>query len=93
MFKVLAFLIEVVNWIRIVLSPTLIGGIIGVLIYSSNENTTGLFIGGTFCLAGFVVGIIWATKVWKRKGTTQFMSRIHASPDIDEATKPKDSDK
>lgn len=93
MFKFLAFLIEVFNWIRIVLSPTLIGCIIGVLIYSSNEHTTGLIIGGTFCLAGFVVGIIWATKIWKRKGTTQFMSRIYASPDIDEATKPKDSDK
>ena len=88
MFKVIAFLIEVVNWIRIVLSPALIGGIIGMLIYSSNENTNGLIIRGIFCVAGFVVGIVWATKVWRRKGTTQFFSCIHTSQDIDEATKP-----
>ncbi|MFA7274185.1 MAG: hypothetical protein WC044_09960 [Crocinitomicaceae bacterium] len=90
--KAIAYLIEFINWLKIALSPTLIGGIVGVLIYFSYPNLVGLAIGVFFGLAGFVLGLIWATRTWKRKGTTNFMSNVHASPDIDELLKPKKDD-
>ena len=89
-FKGIALLIEIFNWIRIVLSPVVIGFFIGTLIYNCYRNAIGLSIGIGLILAGFVIGIIWATSVWKKHGTTFFMYRLDASPDIDEAIKPKD---
>lgn len=32
---------------------------------------------------GLVIGIIWATRQWKGKGTIWFMSRIMATPELD----------
>jgi hypothetical protein len=92
-FKVIAFLIEILNWLRIALSPTLIGGILGGIVYLNFPNSVGLAIGVGILFTGILAGVTWATNVWKKKGTSYFMSRIHASPDIDEAIKPKEKGK
>lgn len=93
MIKVIAYFIAIINWIKIALSPTIIGGVLGGIVYLNFRNSVGLAIGvGIFC-TGILVGITWATNVWKKKGTSYFMSRNQASPDIDEAIKPKEKDK
>ncbi len=75
---------EVMGWLRIVASPVLIGLGIGAFIYFSHPITTRLVLGIFVAAAGFVTGIIWATKVWKRKGTIWFLSRITtATPEPD----------
>ncbi len=32
---------------------------------------------------GLTIGITWATKTWKKTGTMQFLSRIDATPELD----------
>ena len=33
---------------------------------------------------GLVLGVVGATKQWKEKGTISFLSRLHATPELDE---------
>lgn len=39
--------------------------------------------GSSIAVIGLVIGIIWATRIWKKSGTLNFMSRINASPELD----------
>ncbi len=72
------------------LSPTGFGFIFGIAIAASFKNWFGLVLGSIVFLAGLITGIIWATNIWKKKGTTFFMSRTMASPDIDDAIRKKE---
>lgn len=74
---------EVIGWIEIVVSPFLLTGIIGFLIYVANPNTTRLIIAIGITFAGLTAGIVFATKIWKKRGTINFVSRISASPELD----------
>ena len=64
-----------------------IPGITGFFIYISNPTTTRLIIGIGITLIGLVAGIIFATKIWKKKGTINFISRVSASPELDNIEK------
>ena len=91
-FRVLQFITEAIGWVQIVASPFFIGLAIGTIIYFTDPSTTRLIIGIIVATAGLIVGIIWATKQWKGKGTILFMSRIMATPELDnpdEESKPK----
>lgn len=74
---------ELIGWFQIVLSPLLIGLLVGAIIYFNKQDTIGLIIGIGITALGLIVGIIFATRVWKKKGTVNFMSRISASPELD----------
>jgi hypothetical protein len=78
------FIFEVFGWIRIVLSPLILASGIGAAVYFSNPNGFTLSIAITLSVLGLIIGIIWATRTWKKHGTMQFLSRIDATPDIDE---------
>lgn len=93
MFKVIAYIIEVINWVNIMLSPTLIAGLFAVLIILNYPTTIGYSIGVALVCIGFLIGVLWATHIWKKIGTTTFMARIYASPDIDDAVRPKGENK
>lgn len=78
--------IEWINWFKIVLSPILLFAIIGVAFKFSFENETlGNYLFAICLLLGITVGILWANRTKKKHGTTHFISRTDASPDIDEA--------
>ncbi len=74
---------EVIGWIQIVASPLLLSGFIGFLFYVNNPTTSRLIFAISITAAGLIFGIIWATKVWKKRGTINFVSRISASPELD----------
>jgi len=82
--KPLKFITEAIGWVQIAASPILGGGIIGFLVYLWMGNTTGAIIGIAIALLGLVLGVVWATRVWKKKGTVQFMSKVMATPELDE---------
>ncbi len=84
MFKFLETFIEIICWIQIAISPTLIGAIIGTIVYLKYRNNYGILGGSSITLIGLVIGIIWATRIWKKSGTLNFMSRINASPELDQ---------
>lgn len=83
MQKVFHFFIGLVFWIQIVLSPLLIGSLIGVIVYVNNTTSTGLVIAVLIGLAGLVTGILWATRVARNHGTSWYMSRVMATPELD----------
>ena len=83
MFKFLKFLTAFFAWLQIVVSPTIAGIIVGAGIYAYKRNTTGLVIGIIIASAGLLTGIVWATKIWKKTGTVEFMSKLNATPDLD----------
>ena len=89
MLKTIAYFIEIINWLKIVLSPTLLGVILGYIIYYNFPTHYGLVASISLSGLGLILGILWANKIWKSKGTSFFMSRVEASPDIDEAIRPK----
>lgn len=93
MFKIFEYITEAVGWLQIVASPLLIGLGIGAVVYFPNPTTTRLIIGISIAALGLIVGILWATKIWKTKeGTIWFLSRIMATPELDKnETKTNDT--
>ncbi len=66
------------------ISPTLIGGILGLAFYYHYQNLIGIIIGFGIGLLGLFLGIVWASRIFKsKKGTIWFISRIMATPDLD----------
>lgn len=87
MQKIFYFILEIVGWIQIMLSPTLLGCLIGTIIYYNFQTNTGLIIAISIVFVGFIIGILFATKKMKTTGTISFLSKISATPDIDEKKK------
>ncbi len=80
---------EVVGWLQIVASPLLTGLIIGAIIYFSNPNNLQLILAISVTLIGLIVGIVFATRVWKKQGTMHFISRVMATPELDNLDEEK----
>ncbi|MBI1184703.1 hypothetical protein GC194_10550 [bacterium] len=80
------YLLEVFGWLQIVLSPTLAAFVIGFVIYLYNPSTVGVAVVVSTTAVGLLIGVIWATKVWKGKGTIWFLSRLFDSHKPDENT-------
>jgi hypothetical protein len=83
MFKFISFLVELINWIRIVSSPTLIGLFVGGVFYYFFQNPMGKVLWVICAIIGCILGIIWASRIWRKQGTTTFISKIIATPDLD----------
>lgn len=83
MQKAFEYISEIIGWIQIVASPLLIGLGIGAFIYFPDPTLLRLIIGIIISIIGLIVGIIWANRVWKTKGTVWFMSQVSATPDLD----------
>ena len=80
--------IEVFSFLKIVISPLLIGLFIGLVVYANKTDDVGFIIGVSIALIGLFLGIklaLWARK--KQGSATEFNARINASPDIDEIIK------
>jgi len=83
------YFFEIIGWLQIVASPLLLGLIIGACIYFSNPSTVRLIAGISVATLGLIIGIIIATRAWKRKGTMHFVSRIMATPELDNLEEEK----
>lgn len=89
MSDILETISEIFGWIRIVLSPLLIGAGLGAIIYYNYPTWTSFIIAILLGVLGLVIGVIWATRVWDKQGTIQFLSRVDASPDLDKKVDEK----
>lgn len=81
------YVFEVIGWLQIVASPLLAGVVVGALIYFSNPSGWRLVLA---LVIGLIVGIIFATRVWKKHGTMHFVSRVMATPELDNLDEEKD---
>ena len=71
-------------------SPLVISFVIGGFLYFSNPSNLRLIIAALIVLIGLVIGIVWATNVWQKKGTNQYLTTIRSSPDFDHFAEPKE---
>lgn len=72
-------LAEVIGWIKIAISPLLIGMAIGAGVYLYSPTPVGIII-GKYCIAiGLIAGILWATHIWHTVGTTLFWGRLFST--------------
>jgi uncharacterized membrane protein YccC len=76
--------VEIIGWFQIVLSPTLIGIGLGFLIYLGFPNILGTVIAISAGIIGFIFGVRLATKKFKTTGTINFLSKVSATPELDE---------
>jgi len=76
MIRVIRIITEILGWLAIASSPTLISGIIGLLAYMKWENK---FVTFSIVVIGFIIGAIWATKISMKYGTIEFLSKIRSS--------------
>lgn len=76
--------INIISWLKIAASPLVMGVIIAFLFKLwLKENVFANYIFSLFILAGAIIGIFWANKESKKYGSSNFISRVNASPDID----------
>ncbi|MES1222370.1 MAG: hypothetical protein ABUT20_43150 [Bacteroidota bacterium] len=80
MRKIFDVIIEIIFWIAIWASPSLVSFAIGVLIYIKNENLLWLSI--IILSIGFILGIFFAERIRKKYGCTRYMAKILATPDF-----------
>ena len=78
--------LEVFGFIRIVASPLLIGLAIGFGVYVSKPDIEGVIIAISIASIGLIIGIIWATKIWRKKNTLDYITTA-TSPDFDKFDK------
>ncbi len=81
--------LEVFGFIRIVASPFLIGIAIGFGVYISKPDSVGFIIAISIASIGLIVGIIWATKIWRKKNTIDYITTA-TSPDFDKFDKDQE---
>ena len=81
-------IIESYSFLKIVLSPLIIGIISGFVLYLYfDRSQTGVMLFGACALLGLIGGIIWATRVSMKYGALHFISRTEASDDVTEAVR------
>lgn len=76
--------IEITGWLRIMLSPFLIGLVVGGAVYFGYDTLTARAIGIIIAVLGLTIGIVWANRQWKKTGTIAFLSRIEATPELED---------
>lgn len=74
---------EVMGWLQIAASPWLIGAGIAVFVYFPHPTTLNLALAIGITLIGFITGIVLATRIWKKKGTINFISSMMSGPEPD----------
>lgn len=79
---------EIVGWLQIFLSPFIISLILATVIYVAFDSIFSIILSVLILIIGIVIGIKLANKVYKSKeGTMHFVSRVSASPELDEEEK------
>lgn len=73
--RIVDFLLNLLGWFQIVIGITAVGFIVGAIVYYFN-NSGGIVAGIILMSIGFVTGVIWATKIWIRTVTVDWLSRI-----------------
>lgn len=81
-------IVELINWLKIFLSPVVISLMLALVVYLyGRDNYWSQFFAAFIIVAGVVVGVYFAEKMRKKYGAENFMSKIYASPDLDDVKK------
>ena len=81
----------VVGWLRVAVSPTLAGALIGGLLYLAVGGQAGVVLFALLVGLGAVLGVAFAEWARRKHGTVNFVSKSeNFTPDIDEFVKNAD---
>ncbi len=89
MSKLLEKIPELIGWLQIAAAPTIIGVIAGVLIYLSNPSTFRLILAIVVVILCLILGIYLAGRIYKKKGTVDFLSKVNETPEMNKKEEPK----
>ena len=81
--KILEWITSFFAWLQIVASPLFFGVLIGLIVYGIYPTTIGLIVGNWYCYFRFDNRTNFCVKNLKKRGTIDFISRISASPELD----------
>lgn len=73
--RIVEFLLNLLGWLQIVIATTLTGFIIAAIIYYFN-NGVGWLPVIILTAITFLIGVVWATKIWVKYGTVEWLSAI-----------------
>lgn len=88
--KIIEFIFSFFAWVQIVVSPLFIGTVIGFLVYKKYSSEKGIVLGISIAALGLILGVIWATKIWKKRGTVEFISKISSNSEFYEPENEKE---
>jgi hypothetical protein len=71
--KVIRIMLEIFGWLAIVFETTVSSALIAWLIYSKWTTDTGEIVSLIIISLGFLSGAIWATKIWIKYGTIEWL--------------------
>ena len=74
-------LINAIYWLWLIIVPTGVFGLVGYVFYEKNKENLPYCI--LLTLIGLVLGVLWAERVRKKHGLSDYFSRIMATPDLD----------
>lgn len=87
--KIIELFVKAINWLKIAISPALLGFVIALIVYVNYYNTVGFVLACTITVLGCIAGIVFANRVSKKTGVIEFNARIYESPDFDNIDKQK----
>jgi|GEM_PF-3712104 hypothetical protein len=87
--KIVEWLVEAFFTIKLILSPTLIGGLIGAFVFFTANSKTQIYLACAIWLLGLLLGIVLAVKVKRKKTATEFYGQLLSTPDIGSKKKPE----
>ena len=91
--KIIELLLSLLAWLQLFISPALIGSFLGLVVWLNWRTSWGLSTGLGLALVGCAVGVIFAEKARRGKGTIEFMSRNIAHPELREKKLTNDPDR
>jgi hypothetical protein len=81
------WLINILRWLQVFVSPVLLFSIIALVVYNKNENNKGITI--VLLVAGGVSGIVFAESIRRKYGFDKFFGQLYVSEKKEDAQKPK----
>ncbi|WP_341907073.1 hypothetical protein [Fluviicola taffensis] len=84
-FKFFDEISEIVGWLQIVSSATVLSFLLGCVLFVCLQGAAGLVLGIAVLLLGMFLGVTFATRKYKTTGTIDLLSRVDATPELDKA--------
>lgn len=73
-------LFENIYWFKIFLSPFLFFNVIGIAFFLNNKHFLLLWV--LLGSIGLILGLLWAEKIRRNKGTTKYLGDIYNTDDL-----------
>lgn len=80
-------LFDWIAWLRIAISPAVVGALVGGLVYLLVRGNLGILLWILIAVFGVMVGVVWANHVRRSMSPLRFMSHVIGTPELDDESK------